>query len=60
MGELTHDGETRDSRDRLGVDPAGAGRKNGRLSREICRPARRAGYQVGDGLGRGGRSQPRP
>jgi hypothetical protein len=41
MGELARDSETRDSQDRLMVDPAGAGRKNERLSREICQPARR-------------------
>ena len=40
MGELTCDGETRDPQDRLGVDPAGAGRKNECLSREVCRSAR--------------------
>jgi len=52
MGELTCDGETRDSHDRLGVDPAGAGRKNGRLSREVCRSAR--GLATGLETGREG------
>lgn len=39
MGELPADGETRDSQDRPGVNPAGAGRKNECLSREVCRSA---------------------
>ena len=37
-GELARDSETRDSQCRSGVNPAGAGRKNERLSREICLP----------------------
>lgn len=40
MGEPTEDGETRDFQDRPQVNPAGAGRKNECLSREICFPAR--------------------
>jgi hypothetical protein len=40
VGELAQDSETRDPQDRLAVNPAGAGRKNERLSREICLPAR--------------------
>ena len=40
MGELAQDSETRASQDRLAVNPAGAARKNERLSREICLPAR--------------------
>ena len=52
MGELTRDGETRDSQDRLVVDPAGAGRKNERLSREACRSAR--GLATGLETGREG------
>jgi hypothetical protein len=40
VGELTEDGETRDFQDRPQVNPAGTGRKNERLSREICFPAR--------------------
>ena len=39
MGELAEDSETRDPQDWLAVNPAGAGRQNERLSREICRPA---------------------
>jgi hypothetical protein len=41
MGELARDSETRDSQDRLMVNPAGAGRQNECLSREICHSARR-------------------
>jgi hypothetical protein len=41
MGELAMDSETRDSQDRFMVNPAGAGRQNECLSREICHPARR-------------------
>ena len=41
MGELAADSETRDSQDRPGVNPAGAGRKNECLSREICGRVRR-------------------
>ena len=59
MGELAPNSETRDSQDRLGVDPAGAGRQNGRLSREICCAARN-GYRIGNETGWGSRSQPRP
>lgn len=40
MGELACDGETRDSQDRLVVDPAGAGLKIERLSREVCHSAK--------------------
>ena len=40
MGELATGSETRGSQDWLGVNLAGAGRKNGRLSPEICRAAR--------------------
>ena len=40
MGERADGRETRASQDRLVVDPAGAARKNGCLSREICRSAR--------------------
>ena len=40
MGELAADSETRDSQDRPGVNPAGAGRKNERLSREGRHAAR--------------------
>ena len=40
VGELTMDGETRDFQDRPWVNPAGAGRKNECLSREICISAR--------------------
>lgn len=36
MGEPARDGETRDSQDRLYVNPAGAERKNMGLFREIC------------------------
>ena len=36
MDEPARDGEIRDSQDRPVVDPAGAGRKNECLSREIC------------------------
>jgi hypothetical protein len=39
VGELARDSETRVPQDRLAVNPAGAGRKNERLSREICLPA---------------------
>lgn len=39
MGELAEGSETRDSQDRPVVDPAGAGRKNECLSREVCYPA---------------------
>lgn len=40
MGELARDSETRDSQDRLLVNPAGAGRQKERLSREVCHAAR--------------------
>ena len=40
MGELAADSETRDSQDWPGVNPAGAGRQNECLSREICCAAR--------------------
>ena len=40
MGELAQDSETRDFQDGLEVNLAGAGRKNERLSREICGCAR--------------------
>jgi hypothetical protein len=40
VGELARDSETRDFQDRPWVDPAGAGRKNVCLSREVCFPAR--------------------
>jgi hypothetical protein len=36
VGELAEGSETRDSQERPMVDPAGAGRKNERLSREVC------------------------
>ena len=36
MGELAADSETRDFQDRPVVNPAAAGRKSERLSREIC------------------------
>ena len=40
MGELARDGETLNSQDRPVVNPAGAGRKIERLSREICHSAK--------------------
>ena len=40
MGELARDSETRGSQGRPEVNLAGVGRKNERLSREICRAAR--------------------
>ena len=49
MGELPRDSETRDSQDRLGVNPAGAGRKNERLSQEICCAARALATDLGTG-----------
>ena len=41
MGELAEGSETRDFQDRPVVDPAGAGRKNECLSREVCHLADR-------------------
>ena len=55
MGEPAEGGETRDSQDRLGVDPAGAGRKNGRLSQEVCRAAR--DLATGSATGRDGAAE---
>ncbi len=45
VGELAEGSETRDFQDRPEVDPAGAGRKNERLSREVCHLALRLWLQ---------------
>ena len=55
MGELARDGAPRDSQDRLGVDPAGAGRKNECFSREVCRAART--LATGPATGRDGTAE---
>jgi len=52
---LASDSETRDSQDRPEVNPAGAGRKNERLSREICHAAR--GLATGPATGRDGAAE---
>jgi hypothetical protein len=43
VGEPATDGETPNSQDRLMVNPAGAGRKIERLSREVCHSVPRIG-----------------
>ena len=60
VGELATDSETRDSQDRPEVNPAGAGRKNGYLSREGCLPVLQRDYRSGNAKGRVGSSQQRP
>ena len=52
VGELARNSETRDSQDRPVVDPAGAGRKNECLSREVCRLAERLRLQRCEQMGR--------
>jgi hypothetical protein len=55
VGELAKGSETRGSQDWLRVDLAGAGRKNGRLSPEICRAAR--DLATGPAMGREGAAE---
>lgn len=52
MGELAEGSETRNSQDRPVVDPAGVGRKNERLSREVCHLAERLRLQRCEQMGR--------
>jgi hypothetical protein len=52
VGELAKGSETRDSQERPVVDPASAGRKNERLSREVCRLAERLRLQRCERMGR--------
>jgi hypothetical protein len=54
VGELAWDSETRDSQDRPWVNPAGAGRKNGCLSREgcLCRQSNWLPLRQRSGMGR--------
>jgi len=60
VGELPEDSETCGSQDQRRVNLAGAGRKNGYLSREVCCAARLAGYRPSNGTGGRDRSQQRP